>query len=187
MDAQGYRRAQQGVDRIVGTALLRRSITAFVGIRELLTDSLVQPALVLMRSHFETFLSLRYLIHGSRRRLWLTSPSSPQMRERRARYFMASSIRTGIYRMQAVLDGRSGARRPSRATREAIEQGTRRRTGSASGKLRGAECAIRPAEMLCNKTRPAQVLRRPNVVLLRIPCWEGEYCECARNTLRIWW
>ena len=76
LDAAGHRvlqRATQGppvvgVDRVVGIALLRRAVTAFVGVRELLEASSVQPAMVVMRSHFEVFLSLRYLVFGGRRR-----------------------------------------------------------------------------------------------------------------------
>jgi hypothetical protein len=96
------------VDRIVGLSLLRRLITAFVGIRHLLEASAVQPALILARSQLEVFLSLHYLVHGGHRRPSLRTPSSLRRRETRARFFMAASIRSGIYRRQAVLDGKEG-------------------------------------------------------------------------------
>lgn len=113
--------AASGLDRIVGLSLLRRLITAFVGIRHLLEASAVQPALILARSQLEVFLSLRYLVHGGQRRLSLHTPSSLRRRETRARYFMAASIRSGIYRRQAVLDRKEGVgRRLGREIRRAL-------------------------------------------------------------------
>jgi hypothetical protein len=109
------------VDRIVGLSLLRRLITAFVGIRHLLEASAVQPALILARSQFEVFLSLQYLVHGGHRRPSLRTPSSLRRRDTRARFFMAASIRSGIYRRQAVLDGKEGlGRRLGRGIRRAL-------------------------------------------------------------------
>lgn len=119
VDALGHRilkRASDGapvngVDKIVGLSLLRRLVTAFAGVRHLLEASSVQPALIVARSQFEVFLSLRYLVHGAQRRLSLHTPSSPRQREIRARYYMTASLRSGVYRRQAVLDGKEGAMR----------------------------------------------------------------------------
>lgn len=114
-----------GVDRVVGLALLRRSVTAFVGVRHLLEASSAQPALIVTRSQFEIYLAIRYLVHGGKPQVSLETPTHRRQRETRARYYMAASIRTGIYRRQAVLDGAEGAMRATdrRAELEAeIEQ-----------------------------------------------------------------
>lgn len=104
----------EGVDRIVGLALLSQAVTGYVGLRHLFEASVVQSALLVARTQFEIYLAVRYLIHGGRQRLSLGTPTARRSRESRARYFMASEIRTEIYRRQAMLDGRDGAMRARR-------------------------------------------------------------------------
>jgi hypothetical protein len=92
------------LDVLVGTTLLRRAVTQFVGIRHLMWASAVDPAKLLDRALFETLLATRYLVHGARRNLELRTPSNPRNREIRARYFVVGSIRDEIYQRQAMLD-----------------------------------------------------------------------------------
>jgi len=131
IDALGHRvlsraaeyKAASGRDKLVGLALLRRAVTTFVGVRTLLEASSVQPALIVARAQFEILLSIRYLVHGGRRSTSFETPTHARQRETRARYYLAASVRTGIYRRQALLDGAEGARRvPKSERRRELEE-----------------------------------------------------------------
>src|SRR5258708_6050931 len=51
----------EGIEIIVGIATLRRAVTVFAGIRELLAHSLADPAKALARAYFELWLQHRCL------------------------------------------------------------------------------------------------------------------------------
>jgi hypothetical protein len=76
-----------------------------VGTRTLLEGASVEPAKLTMRALFELMLATRYLIHGGRRRIDHSTPTSEEGRTIRARYYAAAAIRARIYRRQAVRDG----------------------------------------------------------------------------------
>ena len=86
------------VESIVGIAMLRRAITLFLGVRELLESSLVDPAKPLARAYFELYLNHRCLAYGSTNPVSLALRTTPAEREPRAcRYYVAAerrSIRT---------------------------------------------------------------------------------------------
>lgn len=130
LDALGHRLLKRAsdsssadnFDKIVGLSLLRRAVTQFVGTRHLLEASCIQPAAIIVRSLLETHLSMRYLVHGGRRRVALETPSSARAREARARYYYVAAIRADICRRQALLDGKEGVSRvTNRQERKALE------------------------------------------------------------------
>lgn len=84
-------------------------MTLYAGIRHLLEASAVQPALLVARSQFEVFLSIRYLVHGGEEDISRDSPTNTEERGARARSYYAAGLRTAIYRRKAVLDGAEGA------------------------------------------------------------------------------
>jgi hypothetical protein len=97
-------------------------VTLFTGLRSLYEASAVEPAKLLSRAQYETMLAVRYLVHGGRRRVSLTTPSSSRQREIRARYFRAASIRRAVYKRKGLLDGAWEIYRIERAHRRGIER-----------------------------------------------------------------
>jgi hypothetical protein len=116
LDALGHRILQRassahradGMDRLVGMSMLRRSVTHFVGIRHLFEASAVEQTKPSLRAEFEGMLAIRYLIYGGQRYLGDALPTNARRREARARYFYVAAKRRMVYSEQALLDGRSG-------------------------------------------------------------------------------
>lgn len=127
LDAAGHRilsRISQnridGIDPLVATALLRRAVTQFVGIRHLLEASAIETAKLPCRALFETALAVRYLVHGGKQKVELVTESHARQREARARYFHVAAERKGLYARQGMLDGRWGRSSMSRNERRAL-------------------------------------------------------------------
>jgi hypothetical protein len=96
--------------QLIAIAFLRRAVTLFTSFRQLVEGASVEPAKLVLRSLFETYLALVYLIYGgplpvdSGQRLLPDEGS----REKRARQFHVAGLRRQVYRHQAVLDGELG-------------------------------------------------------------------------------
>jgi Family of unknown function (DUF5677) len=129
LDALGQRvlkraadaQAVGSVDRLVGLSLLHRAITLFIGARHLLERSSVQPAVLVARSLFETYLSMRYLVFGGCRRPRADTVTRAAAREVRARYYYVATLRQQICKRQAILNGAMGmgpAKRPEGLRKE---------------------------------------------------------------------
>ena len=122
LDALGHRILKRAADAqregeteaLVGLSMLRRAVTHFVGIRELMEVSAVEQTKVIIRAQFETMLAFRYLVHGARKNVALETSTSKRQREIRARYFLVAAMRREVYAIQMALDGRSGLK-PRRA------------------------------------------------------------------------
>lgn len=110
------------IDSLVAVALLRRTVTQFVGIRHLLEASVVEHAKLGLRAQFETLLSVRYLLYGAKGHIDRDTPSSPTRRESRARYYFVAADRLSIYARFALLDGHWGRSRIPRKQRSAIRR-----------------------------------------------------------------
>ncbi len=65
---------------------------------------MVEQAKLGVRAQFETLLAVRYLLFGGRRTVAFNTPSDPQRRETRARYFHVAAERRDIYWRQVLLD-----------------------------------------------------------------------------------
>lgn len=89
---------------------MRRAVTLFVGARELLEKSAVEPAKLPIRALFETTLAIHYLVYGAKKNVDLFSRSDSRQRECRARYYYVAGERRRLYGMQGMLDGRWGRR-----------------------------------------------------------------------------
>lgn len=129
LDAAGHRMLNRmssntisNIDHLVGTALLRRAITHFVGVRHLFEASAVEPAKLPVRALFETALATRYLVHGGRSNVDLFTGSDERKRETRARYFYVGAERRGLYSRQGMLDGRWGRTSMSRRERRKLRE-----------------------------------------------------------------
>lgn len=94
----------ESIDRLVGVAIMRRLVTQFVGIRHPLKASVVEQAKLGVRAQFESFLAVRYLIFGGRRRVNFFSKPDARRREGRARYFYVAAERRDIYAREVLLD-----------------------------------------------------------------------------------
>jgi len=90
-------------DFLAGSAILRRSVTIFAGVRHLLEGSLVEPAKLLARAQFETLLAGRYLVHGGRGHYTPAILTSARQREVRARYFYVAAERRDVYARRSSL------------------------------------------------------------------------------------
>lgn len=129
IDALGQRVLQRAINdlvfddlgKVIGVAMLRRAITHFIGVRHLLENAASQQALLVSRALYESYLFMRYLIHGGANSPSVHNRSSSRGREIRGRYYYVGSIRGEICRRQAMLDGAEGTRRVSDAgEREAL-------------------------------------------------------------------
>jgi uncharacterized protein DUF5677 len=109
--------------QLVAIAFLRRAVTLFTAFRQLVEGASVEPAKLILRSLFETYLALMYLVYGgpvpvdSEQRLLPDEGS----REKRARQFHVAGLRRQIYRRQALLDGEWGNAPLDAETRNRIE------------------------------------------------------------------
>jgi hypothetical protein len=92
------------IEGLVGVALLRRAVTVFAGIRQLLEASLADPAVVLARTHFELWLQYRCLAYGTKHPISLETPTIRPEREPRAARFFVASRRRGL-RSRALIVG----------------------------------------------------------------------------------
>lgn len=85
-----------GVEQIVGIALLRRAVTLFAAMRELFEGSLIDPAKVIARSYFESWMQYRCLAYGSMDPIALETSTTAAEREPRARCYYVASERRGL-------------------------------------------------------------------------------------------
>lgn len=91
-----------GIDALVGIALLRRAVTIYAGMRTLFEASAIDPAKLLARAYFELWLNYRCFVYGGLRDIPFETPSSPAAREQRARrYYVAAERR--VLRASALI------------------------------------------------------------------------------------
>lgn len=102
---------KETMEAIVGVALLRRGVTVFAGIRQLLDNSLADPAVVLLRMYFELWLQYRCLAYGTLDPISLHTPTTAEEREPRAARFYVASARRGL-RSRALIVGPEARHNP---------------------------------------------------------------------------
>jgi hypothetical protein len=102
---------KETIEAIVGVALLRRGVTIFAGIRQLLESSLADPAVVLLRTYFELWLQYRCLAYGTLDPISLETPTTAEDREPRAARFYVASARRGL-RSRALIVGPEARHEP---------------------------------------------------------------------------
>jgi hypothetical protein len=103
-----------GIEAIVGIALLRRAVTLFAGFRALLERSLIDPAKTTARAYFELWLQYRCLAYGARHPISLEAPTTAEEREPRSRLYYVASERRGL-RTRALILAPESTFKPSSA------------------------------------------------------------------------
>lgn len=116
----GKKSSPASLEEIVGVALLRRAVTVFASLRQLLEQSLADPARALARAQFEIWLNYRALAYGSLRTISLDTPTVPAERSTRAEYFFLSSERRGLLSRALLLHPASPYRPSDQVGRDAL-------------------------------------------------------------------
>lgn len=91
------------IEALVGIALLRRAVTVFTGVRELLERSLPDPAKALARTYFELWLQHRCLEYGDKEPVFLETATLSSEREPRARRYYVAAERRGLRARALIL------------------------------------------------------------------------------------
>ena len=110
------------IETLVGIAMLRRAVTVFAGVRELLEGSLPDPAKALARAYFELWLQHRCLAYGDIQPVSLETATNSADREPRARRYYVAAERRGLRARALILEPDSDYPPPSTEERDSLQR-----------------------------------------------------------------
>lgn len=93
----------EGIDWLVGAALLRRAVANFAGLRALAEASSIDPAKAIARAHFELWLHYKCFVYGDEKYPSPTTPIDRAERKIRASRYYVAAQRRGLRSRALVL------------------------------------------------------------------------------------
>lgn len=113
--------ADLALEHVVGLALLRKTVTAFAGLRTLIDGASLDPAKAVCRTLFEVWMATRCYAYGATPVIFADTASLPSDRAARSRYYYVATQRRALRSRALILSPRSPYRRTDLASLDALE------------------------------------------------------------------